>query len=409
MTLRDTPRRVRATTSGNREPTPETSPASPRDRSTARRVGTVVVALIVAITGFGAAAFVLGRLVSTSQSAPSPSEAASPSAEPFLSVDPRVVARIPLASDGGVSAILYAEQSVWVAASFVEGGGGADESMLFRIDALSNEVVAEIPLGGGPTFVSGGGGLAYGFGSVWVAGYGAIDGSSQAVAYRVDPASNSVTAAIPLNGSHGADVAADDQSVWVAHFGKEDAGVSRIDPATDRVVAELDLPSDYVRRITAAGGGVVATELEWAGKEGPCMVLTAIDQATPTILAREPVSPDCGGVQLFAWNDEIWASGASLQRVDPVTARIVGESIPFELEHSPRSFVLGAGREIWFGAYPGGNGGRPDHIARLDSATGSIEYFIEAGGLDAVLALETRTIWILEFDGSVTRVDLDGG
>ena len=408
MTLREMPRPVRALASGKGEQTPETSPASPCDRPTRRQIGTVVVALVVAIVGFAAIAFVFGRLESTSLSEPLPSDEVSPSAEPLPSVDPRVTARIPLESDGGISAILYAEQSVWVTASFVEGGGGVDESMLFRIDAHSNEVVAEIPLGGGPTFVSGGGGLAYGFGSVWVAGYGQIDGRSQAVAYRVDPVSNSVAASIPLNGSHGADVAVDENSVWVAHFGKDHAGVSRIDPATEGVVAEIAVPSDYVRRITAAGRGVVATELEWAGNEGPCTVLTAIDPATVTISAREPVGPDCGGVQLFAWNGEIWASGAGLQRVDPMTARLVGPSIPFELKHSPRSFVLGFGREIWFGAYPGGNGGRPDRIARLDSATGSIEYFIEEGGLDAVLAPESRTIWILEYDRGVTRVDLGG-
>jgi hypothetical protein len=111
---------------------------------------------------------------------------------------------------------------------------------------------------------------------------------------------------------------------------------------------------------------------------------------------------------LFAWDGEIWASGAGLERVDPMTARLVGPSIPFEPEHSPRSFVLGVGREVWFGAYPGGNGVRPDRIARLDAATGSIEYFIEEGGLDAVFAPESRTIWILEYDRGVTRVDLGG-
>jgi hypothetical protein len=94
-------------------------------------------------------------------------------------------------------------------------------------------------------------------------------------------------------------------------------------------------------------------------------------------------------------------------RVDPTTARLVGPSLAFDDEHFPRSFVLAAGREIWFGAYPGGNGGRPDRVARLDSATGSIEYFIEAGGMDAVFAADTRTIWIMEYGGSVTRVDLN--
>jgi Tol biopolymer transport system component len=337
-------------------------------------------------------------------SEPSLSESSPTSAGPLPRAGPRVTARIPLEANGGISAILYAERSVWVTASFVEGGGGVDASMLFRIDGNTNEVVARIPLGGGPTFVSGGGGLAYGFGSVWVAGY--RHGPWQAVAYRVDPLSNSVTAEIPLNGTHGADVALDENSVWVAYFGQDHAGVSRIDPTTDQVVAEIALPSDYVRRITATGGGVVATELEWDGIEGPCTVLTAIDRATSTISARESLGPNCDGAQLFAWNDEIWASSAGLQRVDPVTARLVGEPIPFEPEHSPRSFVLGAGREVWFGAYPGGNGVRPDRIARLDALTGSIEYFIDEGGMDAVFAPETRTIWIIEYGRGITRVDL---
>jgi Tol biopolymer transport system component len=337
----------------------------------------------------------------------SPSPIPSLDPEPLPAADPRIAASIPVGPQGNTSAILYAERSVWVTASFVDGGGGVDRSMLFRIDASTNAIVAEIPLEGAPTFVSGGGGLAYGFGSVWVAGYGRVDGSLQAIAQRVDPTSNAVTASIPLGGSHGADIAVDERSVWAAYFADDHAGVARIDPATNSVIADTALPSSYVRRITAAGGGVVATELEWAENEGPCMVLTAIDPVTATISAREPLGPGCGGMQLFVWNDEIWASGAGLQRVDPSTAQLVGEPVTFEPEHSPRSFVLGTEREVWFGAYPGGNGNRPDHLARLDPASGAIEYFIEAGGTDAVFAPETRTIWILEFDGSLTRVDLN--
>jgi Tol biopolymer transport system component len=342
-------------------------------------------------------------------SEPSPSDDSSTIPEPLPPADPEITATIPLGRNGGVSAILYADASVWVTAHAVDGGGGVDRSMLFRIDGSSNDIAATIPLRGGPTFVSGGGGLAYGFGSVWVAGYDYVGGSMRAVLHRVDPVSNSVTASIPLNGSHGADVAVDQTGVWVAYFGDEHAGVSRVDPATEHVVAEVALPSEYVRRITAAAGGVVATELEWHGHQGPCMIMTALDPVTATIIAREPVYPPCGGVQLFAWNDEIWASGATLQRVDPTTARLLGDGIPFEPYRSPRSFVLGMGREVWFGAYPGGNGARLDRLARLDATTGSIEYFIEAGGMDAVFAADTRTIWIMEYGGSVTRVDLNDG
>jgi len=323
--------------------------------------------------------------------------------------NPQVTASIPVGPQGNTSALLYAEGSVWVAATFVEGGGGIDDAMLFRLDASTNEIVAEIPLEGAPSWTSGGGGLDFGFGSIWVAGYGSTDGTSQAAVQRVDPATNRVIATVSLEGTWGADVAIDDTGVWTAYFGKEHAGVARIDPATNSVVADVQLPSDYVRRITAAGGGVVASELEWSGNQGPCMVLTAIDPASAEIMAREPVQPDCGNVRLIEWNGEIWASGAGLQRVDPTTARIVGEPILFDPEHFPRSFVVAIGNEVWFGAYPGGNGVRPDRLARLDPATGSIEYYIEVGGTDAVFDPATTTIWILGFDGTLTRVDLNVG
>jgi hypothetical protein len=327
--------------------------------------------------------------------------------------DPHITASIPVGPLGNTSALLYAEGSVWVAASFVDGGGGIDDAMLFRVDASTNEIVAEIPLEGAPTWTSGGGGLAYGFGSVWVAAYGQVDGASQAAVQRVDPASNRVIATISLGGTWGADVEVDETGVWAAYFGKEHAGVSRIDPTMDAVVADVQLPSGYVRRITVADGSVVATELEWSGNEGspsegPCMVLTAIDPVTATIGVREPVDPPCGTVELIEWNGQIWASGASLQRVDPITARLIGEPVAFDLERFPRSFVLAIGNEVWFGAYPGGNGNRQDRVARLDPATGTIEYFIEAGGIDAAFAPDTRTIWILEYDGTLTRVDLNG-
>jgi hypothetical protein len=170
-----------------------------------------------------------------------------------------------------------------------------------------------------------------------------------------------VIATISLGGTWGADVEVDETGVWAAYFGKEHAGVSRIDPTMDAVVADVQLPSGYVRRITVADGSVVATELEWSGNEGspsegPCMVLTAIDPVTATIGVREPVDPPCGTVELIEWNGQIWASGASLQRVDPITARLIGEPVAFDLERFPRSFVLAIGNEVWFGAYPGGNG-----------------------------------------------------
>jgi hypothetical protein len=103
----------------------------------------------------------------------------------------------------------------------------------------------------------------------------------------------------------------------------------------------------------------------------------------------------------------MWASSIGLHRVDSDTARLEKEAIAFDQDRFPRSFLLVNDREVWYGAYPGGNGNRSDTVARLDAATGEIEYFDDLGpigGIDATMSDDA--IWVLDYDGNVTRIDL---
>jgi hypothetical protein len=260
-----------------------------------------------------------------------------------------------------------------------------------------------------PGWEFGGGGLAAGFGSIWVTG---TDPESPdetgAVVDRVDPATNRVVARIPLDGRHGADIAVGPDAVWVAFFGAQHAGLARIDPATNEVDATIDLESDYARYVAAAGDAVIVAELEWpGGYAGPCSVLTSIDPASNTVVARTPVDEGCDHVvRPSAWDGRIWVSTSRLSRVDPDTARLAGEPLPFDPGRFPRSFVLMGTREIWFAAYAGSDGGSGDTLARLDPATGAIQYFdeVDAGGIAATLGPDA--IWTLSFNGTVTRIDL---
>jgi hypothetical protein len=365
-----------------------------------QRMSAAAVALVVASVGTGLVvrAFQPGAT-------PEPAETPEPTLPP---ANPQVAWTVPVGPRGQTSAILYAKDSLWVGFRQTTADASVEEEFLARLDPDTGREVARIeaPV---PGWVSGGGGLAAGFGSIWVTGHDPESpGELRAVVDRVDPETNRVIARIPLEGRGGADIAVGPDGVWVAFFGDENAGVARIDPATNEVVATIELESDYVRYIAVAGDAVIVSELERPGDyAGPCSVLTSIDPAFDSIEARTPVDEGCDHVvRPLPWNGGVWASTSGLYRVDPDTARLTGEPLAFDPDRFPRSFLLTSPREIWFAAYPGGDGGRDDTLARLDPATGAIEYFdgVDPGGIAATLGPDA--IWILSFDGSVTRIDL---
>jgi YVTN family beta-propeller protein len=87
-----------------------------------------------------------------------------------------------------------------------------------------------VPVGAGPYSI------AVGEGAVWVANW--IDGTVS----RIDPASNTVVATIPVGDVEF--VAAGGGSVWVSIGGspvKANGSVARIDPATNAVTSQLNV------------------------------------------------------------------------------------------------------------------------------------------------------------------------
>lgn len=177
------------------------------------------------------------------------------------------------------------------------GSGGVwvtspERGLVTRIDPATNEVVAEIPVGGFPL------GIATGFGSVWVASPG-IPGEGQGVVSRLDRQANAVTATIEVSGAPEY-VAATENSVWIT---SDDGTVQHIDPVSDEVVEP---------------GGEVA-------------------EGGPTTLA-------VGGG--FVWAAPIGAFGveANAVRIDATTGEVVGEPIP--VGDGPLGMAFGAG-SLW--------------------------------------------------------------
>lgn len=389
-------------------PTPDLrAPAAPSmgrassARRKSRRIATVTLALLVA----AASTWVVVRAFRASDK-PIPVDVPSPT-----TFDPRVAFTVPVGPNGQTNAIVAAGGSIWVTAYGVEGGAGRDRSVVFQLDPTTGRITKTIPISGLPTWEVGGYGVSAGFGSVWIAGGGLLDRGYETVLERIDPQSGTVAATIPLGGSGGgADVDVNDEGVWVTIRAGQADELVLVDPATNSVADRIPLLEQYARVVVATRDMVIAEELVWMSGNGPCSVLTSIDPRTHAIVARsDPFpEPDCATTRLVEWEGWAWGTTTNyeLAPIDPVTALPTAGEFAFEQSHGPRSFLLPSDTGIWYAAYPGGNGVRPDHLTRIDPTTGErTSYPLELGGIAAVM--DGDSIWILSFDGDVSRVDLN--
>lgn len=125
--------------------------------------------------------------------------------------------------------------SVWALALDTEVSAMLDPRVsLARIDPASNRITARIPVPG--TGLGGVVAMAYGAGSVWLVD---SDQASHDVVSKVDPGRNRVVDRTTV-GIQPVDVAFSGEAVWVLN--SVDETVSRIDPASDKVVATVRLP-----------------------------------------------------------------------------------------------------------------------------------------------------------------------
>lgn len=364
-------------------------------RGTQRRVTAALTAMVIAV----ASTAVLIRAFDQPDSV-----ASNPS--PVPAVEPHEIVTIPVGSQGQVSAITSGFESVWVAAYGVPGGKGIHGDAILRLDPATNQVIDTIPVVTAPPWETGGGGLATGFGSLWVAGQTRIGGHDQGLLLRIDPQTLKVDAEIPLAAySSASDVAANDTAVWVVGTTGDASSITKIDPATNQVTGQISLRAQAVRRVIATNDEVIVGELEWAGGQGPCSVLASIDPADARLLAEQPRGA-CSGGGIFGWDGDVWVAGAEgFAKVDPATATAISPVTPYADGGFPRGDVAVGASGAWFGAYPGGNGEARDTLSRFDPADGRIDTYPLKVGWSAATVLGD-TIWAMNWEGTVTRIDL---
>jgi glutamine cyclotransferase len=251
--------------------------------------------------------------------------------------------------------------SVW----FCSGDWEAAADVVLRVDPETNRVVDRISVDS-PTS------LAFGHGSVWAAssGHGAVS--------RIDPKTGEVAAEIEV-GRGAVDIATDERTgdVWVAGLllkwygadihpeDSKDNKLSRIDPATNRVVAEIPIAANSREggaQSVAVGEGAV-----WAqSADGR---LFKVNPATNKVVCVVPLGEYSSGLEIS--RGAVWAtvqasSGTRLVRVDPSTVHVVASEHGPEPANGGYGELVAGGGYVWLTSGAGWLGSRRDPSTRFD-------------------------------------------
>jgi len=256
---------------------------------------------------------------------------------------------------------------------------------------VAGQFGATIPVGDNPVAI------AVGHGSIWV--QNDIDGTVS----RIDPATNAVVATIPIatpldpaapleytlvgERESGPDLAVDATSVWATK--PEEQAVVQVDPQTNAVVATIALEADPMS-IAVDGSSL------WVALFGSSSV-ARIDTATGEIVATIPgVSSPAG---IAATQDAIWVTNYwnnSVTRIDPATNQVVA-TISLNWPGAPvtghqcglcATEALVTADGVWISQW-GANA-----VVRIDPATNRVTAVIPVGSNPRSLEADARGVWV---------------
>jgi YVTN family beta-propeller protein len=266
---------------------------------------------------------------------------------------------IVLTSGGGSAAVVVTANSVAV------------------VDATSERVVADIPVGATPVAV------AVGAGGVWVAN--ADDGTVT----RLDPKTRKVVATIGV-GADVSDIAIGFGSVWVANG--NDGSVTRIDPRLNAVETTLDLGPKAQLVPTAAFLIAVDETHVWITRGAE---LLRIDPQTERVDRRVRVGTPIG---LATGGGSVWVTTLSegLLRIDAKTATITATTTLPTQAIAP----VFAHQSLWLIANLGHG-----EIDRLDPNSLTATGTALAGDSPTSLAANDHVIWASLGNGTIVKID----
>jgi DNA-binding beta-propeller fold protein YncE len=305
---------------------------------------------------------------------PQPTQTATPGASPAgetpLPNDPSSAASVTFDAGQNPCGVTTDGELVWVT--------NLRSNEIIAIDPVENLIVRRERLGSSPC------GLAYLDGSLW---------HEERVRFLVrrDAVTLEQQDELLLNGTVS-DVRATDDAVWLVV--REPGRVARVDPATNEIVASINIGAPA--RGMAVGAGSV-----WVAAEGTDEVVR-IDAATNEILATIRVGD--APVWLAASDAAVWVSTINdgmVHHIDVATNRVVRSVRVGAMPLDPEI----AGGFVWVP-----NSG-DDTITKIDPADGRVVATLDIGPSPAVVRHLFGDLWVtgLIADGRVWRLPLDAG
>jgi YVTN family beta-propeller protein len=342
---------------------------APIRRPSARRRLALLAGGIVLLAG-AASAIVTVETTGGSSRPPLPAPGAA-AADQFVGLDPRtgrISSQLPLP---GAPFKMASGQLVWV--------GNDDSDTLTAIDPRRDTVKNLISLGSYP------GAVAAGEGAAWALDPGKGLLVEVKAAYGTPVAMNHVIAGNPAADSELPpyavySVAAGDGSVWITDGSTK---LTRVDPATLKVVARIDLhaPLDDV---TTGNGGVWATS-------GPKAKVFRLDRhgrltstiavvANPGPLSAYPLTVRVGEGYVWVLN----GNTGTVTKIDPVQ-RTIAATTSVDISRDPKTLAVGYGA-CWVS---NGDG----TVTRVDAATNAVKVISISENVHDV-AVADGTVWV---------------
>jgi Tol biopolymer transport system component len=312
-----------------------------------------------------------------------------------------------------VSSVAYGEGSVWVAASFNDGNEGG---RIVRIDPETHEVQADIPVEVIPGWEVGGGAMLVEGGSLWVTGGldvpGNFDdpgGGVDAAVIRIDASTNRVVQTIDLGGRNGADLTFLNGELWVLLFGDQSVEnameIVRVDPGTGDVLGRFRLDADWAHTLVAADGRLLTA----VGGEDAVNVdgrVVEIDPVAGTVSSIDVPSRSFTPMPV-AWRGQVWIStDPGFVRFDPLLETFVDPPVALPQRFGDCcGFLTGGDRGIWFLSLA--ENGTDRELNLFDPATGEAASLVALDeGSPVAMAVAPDAVWILNYEGTLTHVDL---
>jgi hypothetical protein len=330
-----------------------------------------------------------------------PLPAAAPTPSP-IEAKGRVTATIPISAFP--NSVLVSEGSIWVSGGLETAGQGD----LVRLDPITGEVLARIPMQGLPSWEVGGGGMTAGLGSIWVLG----NDQHGTILQRVDPASNHLVAVIPiLPDTNDADVWVDETGIWVLMFSRHDPGlqVVVVDPSSYEIGKTIPIAATWAHWIFGAGGSI------WVlgnapNSKGPIEIdtLYRIDPSTGTVTTVT--------LPGYAWKpvvagDTVWLEAGDDHVVElDATSGTLGQPIQVRLVCCSGPFVGDGAGGIWVASVYDGHDATFSHVSAVGTgdAEGAIppDQLQDWSGVDSAFDPVTGSLWVVHYRDSMSRIEI---